>query len=164
MWPKAVNYAVFTYNILPRRNRISPTDIFLVSRVHRYQLRNLYVWRCPLYVLNPSLQAGKKIPRCELRSKRGFFVVSAQSTPQKYHKFWTWPLVASVLSSTWSLMIFSPLCPVLRGRMIHLCTGKTCAWKTLRWFLLTQRLHLPFFWMALNCWSRTSYQRCSAYQ
>ena len=42
---------------------ISPNDIFLGTRVPRYKLRNTHVWGCPVYVLNPSLQAGKKIPR-----------------------------------------------------------------------------------------------------
>ena len=73
MWPMAVNYAVYTFNILPRPNGISPNDIFLGSRVPKYKLRNLHVWGCPVYVLNPSLQAGKKIPRWEPRSKSGVF-------------------------------------------------------------------------------------------
>ena len=73
MWPMAVQYATYTYNILPRLNGISPNDIFFGTRVPRYKLRNLHVWGCPVYVLNPSLQAGKKIPRWEPRSKRGIF-------------------------------------------------------------------------------------------
>ena len=73
MWPMAVQYATYTYNILPRRNGVSPNDLFFGSRVPRHKLRNLHVWGCPVYVLNPSLQAGKKIPRWEPRSKLGVF-------------------------------------------------------------------------------------------
>ena len=73
MWPMAVKYATYIYNALPRANGISPCDLFFGTRVPRHKLRNLHVWGCPVYVLNPSLQAGKKIPRWEPRSKRGVF-------------------------------------------------------------------------------------------
>ena len=52
---------------------ISPNDIFLGTRVPRYKLRNMHMWGCPVYVLNPSLQAGKKIPHWEPQSKEGVF-------------------------------------------------------------------------------------------
>ena len=73
MWPMAVKYSTYIYNALPRTNGISPCDLFFGTRVPRHKLRNLHVWGCPVYVLNPSLQAGKKIPRWEPRSKRGVF-------------------------------------------------------------------------------------------
>ena len=73
MWPMAVKYASYLYNHLPRSNEISPSDVFFGSRVPRHKLRNLHVWGCPVYVLHPSLQAGKKIPRWEPRSTRGIF-------------------------------------------------------------------------------------------
>ena len=73
MWPMAVSYATYIYNNLPRANGISPSDVFFGTRVPRHKLRNLHVWGCPVYVLDPSLQAGKKIPRWEPRSKRGVF-------------------------------------------------------------------------------------------
>ena len=73
MWPMAVKYASYLYNTLPRSNGISPGDFFFGARIPRHKLRNLHVWGCPVYVLNPSLQAGKKIPRWEPRSKQGVF-------------------------------------------------------------------------------------------
>ena len=57
MWYMVVQYATYTYNILPRLNGICPNDIFFGTRVSSYKLRNLLVWECPVYVLNPSLQA-----------------------------------------------------------------------------------------------------------
>ena len=46
----------------------------------------MYVWGCPSYVLNSSLQAGMKIPRWEPRSKRGVFcglsMVHSSEVPQ----------------------------------------------------------------------------------
>ncbi len=73
MWPMAVQYATYTYNTLPQLNGTSPNDIFFGTRVPCHKLCNLHVWGCPVYVLNPSLQAGKKIPRWEPRSKQGVF-------------------------------------------------------------------------------------------
>lgn len=73
MWPMAVQYAAHVYNSLPRANNISPSDIFFGTRVPSHKLQNIHVWGCPVYVLNPSLQAGQKIPRWEPRSKRGLF-------------------------------------------------------------------------------------------
>ncbi len=69
MWPIAVQYATYTYNILPRLNGICINDIFFGTRVPRYKLRNLHVWGCPVYVLNPLLyrleersHGGKRAP------------------------------------------------------------------------------------------------------
>ena len=46
----------------------------------------MHVWGCPVYVLNPSLQSGNKIPRWEPRSKRGVFwglsTVHSSDVPQ----------------------------------------------------------------------------------
>jgi hypothetical protein len=39
---------------------------------------HLHVWGCPLYVLDPKTQQGKKLPRWEPRSKRGIFVGLSQ--------------------------------------------------------------------------------------
>ena len=69
----AVQYATYVYNNIPRNNNISPGDLFFGSRIPRHKLQNMHVWGCPVYVLNPTLQAGKKIPRWEPRSKLGLF-------------------------------------------------------------------------------------------
>ena len=67
----AVQYSTYAYNILPRSNNISPSDLYFGSTIPRHKLRNMHVWGCPVYVLNPTLQAGNKIPRWEPRSKLG---------------------------------------------------------------------------------------------
>ena len=73
MWPMAVQYAAYVSNILPRSNNVSPSDLFFGTRIPRHKLQNLHVWGCPVYVLNPSLQSGNKIPRWEPRSTLGVF-------------------------------------------------------------------------------------------
>ena len=56
------------------------------TRVPRHKLQNTHAWECPVYVLNASLQAGKKIPRQEPRCKRGVFcglsIVHSSEVPQ----------------------------------------------------------------------------------
>ena len=73
MWPMAVQYYTYAYYILPRSNNISPSDLYFGSTIPRYKLRNMHVWGCPVYVLNPTLQAGNKIPRWEPLSKLDVF-------------------------------------------------------------------------------------------
>ncbi|KAI2489575.1 hypothetical protein MHU86_25021 [Fragilaria crotonensis] len=74
LWPMAVSYAVYVYNNTPNAQNLCPADLFTGSTVPRHRLRDLHTWGCPVYVLDPSLQAGKKLPRWEPRSRRGVFV------------------------------------------------------------------------------------------
>ena len=74
LWPMAVHYAVYLYNHMPNANGIAPADLFTGVQVERHKLKNLHTWGCPVYVLDPKLQQGKKLPRWEPRSRRGIFV------------------------------------------------------------------------------------------
>ena len=74
LWPMAVTYAVYIYNNMPNAHNLCPADIFTGSTIPRHRLRDIHTWGCPVYVLDPSLQAGQKLPRWEPRSRRGVFV------------------------------------------------------------------------------------------
>ena len=75
LWPMAVDYAVHVYNHVPgARTGQSPIDIFTGSLVPRHGLKDLHVWGCPCYVLDPKMQNGIKLPRWEPRSRRALFV------------------------------------------------------------------------------------------
>jgi hypothetical protein len=74
LWPMAVDHAVYLYNTLPNRHGICPADLFTGSTIPRHKLRELHVWGCPVYVLDPTLQQGKKLPRWQPRSRRGVFL------------------------------------------------------------------------------------------
>ena len=74
LWPMAVSYAVYVYNNTPNAQNLCPADLYTGSTVPRHRLRDLHTWGCPVYVLDPTLQAGKKLPRWEPRSRRGVFV------------------------------------------------------------------------------------------
>ena len=74
LWPMAVMYATHQYNHLPNAQGLCPADHFSGSTIPRHRLRDIHVWGCPVYVLDPHLQAGKKLPRWQPRSLRGVFV------------------------------------------------------------------------------------------
>jgi Reverse transcriptase (RNA-dependent DNA polymerase) len=73
LWPMAVSYSVWLYNHIPRNTGIAPIDA--VSKVkHHGELARTHVFGCPVYVLDPKLQDGQKIPKFKPRSRRGMFV------------------------------------------------------------------------------------------
>jgi len=74
LWPMAVHYATYIYNHLPNDHGIAPADVFTGSQIPRHKLRDLHVWGCPVFVLDPKLQQGQKLPRWEPRSRRGVFL------------------------------------------------------------------------------------------
>ena len=72
LWPLAMEYAAYIYNHTPKmESGVAPIDIFSRTTVPRQRLKDLHVWGCPTYILDPKLQDGKKIPRWKPRSRRG---------------------------------------------------------------------------------------------
>ena len=73
--PFAVKHAAWLHNRLP--NRVTGiTAIEMLTSVkadHRDLLRS-HVWGCPVYVLDPKLQSGQKIPKWNKRSRLGQFL------------------------------------------------------------------------------------------
>jgi hypothetical protein len=66
LWPFAVQHAIFIWNHLPRQGtRLSPLEIFTRSTVSNVPglLSRMHVWGCPVYVLDPKIQDGKKLPK-----------------------------------------------------------------------------------------------------
>ena len=74
LWPMAVTYATHLYNHLPNERGLCPADLFTGSTVPWHRLKDLHVWGCPVYILDPQLQAGQKLPRWQPRSRRGVFL------------------------------------------------------------------------------------------
>ena len=72
LWPMAINYATYIYNHLPNEKGIAPIDLF--TEVTAPKLRDFYVWGAPVFVLHSILQAGKKLPRWQPRSRSGMFM------------------------------------------------------------------------------------------
>jgi hypothetical protein len=68
--PVAVNHAIHIYNNNPSKG-VTPEYIFTGSNVPRHRLLDLHVWGCPVCVLYPQMQQGRKLPRWQPRSRRG---------------------------------------------------------------------------------------------
>ena len=51
-----------------------PADLFTETLIPCHQFKNIHVWGCPGYVLDPTLQQGKKLPCWEPRSCQDVFV------------------------------------------------------------------------------------------
>ena len=74
LWPFAVAYASYLYNHLPNEHGLAPIDLFTGVQSPRHKLKDIHVWGAPVYVLHPTLQQGRKIPRWEPRARRGVFL------------------------------------------------------------------------------------------
>ena len=75
LWPMAVSHASFLWNHVPSpATGLSPSDLFTRTRWSQRKFHDLHVWGCPLYVLDKSLQDGKKIPKWKPRSHRAIYV------------------------------------------------------------------------------------------
>ena len=73
LWPFAMEHAVHIWNHLPKsRSGLSPHELFtgLKQPEHSNVLR-ARVWGCPVYVLDPKLCDGHKLPKWQNRSRIG---------------------------------------------------------------------------------------------
>lgn len=75
LWPQAVDYATWVFNRLPSTTTgLSPNELWSRSRSTSHDLRRTHPFGCPVYVLDPKLQDGNKIPKWDARARRGMFV------------------------------------------------------------------------------------------
>ena len=76
LWPFALQHAVFLWNHLPQRDSLqSPIELFSGEVVDHHKLfKRLHVWGAPVYVLDPKLADGKKIPKWSPRSRQGMYL------------------------------------------------------------------------------------------
>jgi hypothetical protein len=76
LWPFAVDQAVYIWNHLPDSDtKLSPIELFTKTKFHNHHhLQNLHVFGCPVYVLDPTLQDAKKLPKWNRRSRRAVYL------------------------------------------------------------------------------------------
>jgi hypothetical protein len=76
LWPFAMEHAVFVWNNLPNQEHGSaPIELWTGQLFENFDhLKHLHVFGCPAYVLEPTLQDGKKLPRWVARTRRGQYL------------------------------------------------------------------------------------------
>ena len=76
LWPFAMNHAVHLWNSIPRsRNGLTPYELLTQTKQPNHDiLKRTRVWGCPVYVLDPTLQDGKKLPKWKKRARLGMYV------------------------------------------------------------------------------------------
>jgi hypothetical protein len=60
-----MQHAIWIWNHLPKKDmKLAPIELFSGTKLasHDY-LQQLHVWGCPVYVLDPKLQDGKKLAK-----------------------------------------------------------------------------------------------------
>ena len=76
LWPFAIRHAVWLHNLLPNSvTGLSPMELLTGTRSDHRDLLRTHVWGCPVYVLDPKLQDGQKIPKWNCRARQGQFLV-----------------------------------------------------------------------------------------
>lgn len=76
LWPFAMKHAVYLWNHLPKKDSLlAPIELYTgTSMDHQNHFKRLHVWGAPVYVLDPKLQDGMKIPKWEPRSRQGMYL------------------------------------------------------------------------------------------
>ncbi len=74
-WPQATDYTVWVFNRLPSVDSgIAPNELWSRVQAHGTNMTCAHVFGCPVYILDASLQDGKKIPKWNPRARLGLFL------------------------------------------------------------------------------------------
>jgi len=73
LWPYALRLAVDIHNSTPNQSGMTPEEIFTGSKFGN-KLQDFHSFGCPIFVLDPTLQQGQKIPRWKPRSRVGVYL------------------------------------------------------------------------------------------
>ena len=74
LWPMAIAYAIWVFNRLPQIDTgLCPNELWSQTKFSHEDFRRAHVFGCPVYVLEPKLQDGKKIPKWSPRARLGMF-------------------------------------------------------------------------------------------
>jgi len=56
LWPYALSHVAYLHNHTPHQSTgLAPVEVFTKTKSNHNALRNLHVWGCPAYVLDPQL-------------------------------------------------------------------------------------------------------------
>ena len=63
-WGLAIKHAAWIHNRLPSQTSgLTPLELLTKTKADHKDLLRSHVWGCPVFVLDPKLQDGKKIPK-----------------------------------------------------------------------------------------------------
>ena len=81
LWSFAMEQAIYIWNNLPKKGTLlSPLELFTRTKTGKFShLMGLGVWGCPVYVLYPQLQDGKKLPKWKPRSRQGMHLGTSEA-------------------------------------------------------------------------------------
>jgi hypothetical protein len=74
MWPFALKLAVDVHNATPGPSGLSPEEIFSRQKAKQNRLMDFHTFGCPVFVLEPRLQQGLKIPKWQPRSRQAVYL------------------------------------------------------------------------------------------
>jgi hypothetical protein len=74
MWPFALKMAVDVHNATPGRSGLSPEEIFTRQKSRQDRLMDYHTFGCPVFVLDPTLQQGHKLPKWQPRSRQAVYL------------------------------------------------------------------------------------------
>eukprot|EP00956_Cyclotella_meneghiniana_P015029 scaffold22790_cov42-Cyclotella_meneghiniana.AAC.1 len=75
LWSFAVDHAAWLYNRIPQqKSGITPLELVTNIKSDHRDLMRTHVWGCPVYVLDPKLQDGKKLPKWNRHARMGQFL------------------------------------------------------------------------------------------
>lgn len=75
LWPLVMNYAIWIYNQIPPSGAgWSPEELWSRTKTPHSGLPCAHVFGCPVYVLDPKLQDGKKIPKWKSGARQGNWI------------------------------------------------------------------------------------------
>jgi hypothetical protein len=75
LWGFAVKHDAWIYNRVPSRSSgLTPLELLTKTKVDHEDFLRTHVWGCPVFVLDPKLQDGKKIPKWNRHSRLGHFL------------------------------------------------------------------------------------------
>ena len=75
LWAFAVNHATWLYNRIPQSfSGITPIEMITQTKLDHRDLLRAHVWGCPVYLLDPKLQDGKKLPKWNCCARMGQFL------------------------------------------------------------------------------------------
>ena len=79
LWPMANSYSNYILNQMLNAEYIAPDYLFNGTKFPCNKLKYIHVWGCTVYVLDPTLQQGRKLPKWQQQSHCRIFVGSSQN-------------------------------------------------------------------------------------